>query len=101
MNHLVLEDGHSRRIGPRRIAAVGRPDRRAATRLGDQMFAKPRNIAPEDRPKLKSAGDQERKVILKKAGFTDEGLPASEQMRKQNDSASRPGSSRRKTGPRP
>jgi hypothetical protein len=60
-----------------------------------QIFQKLRNIAPEDRVKLKSASDDERKAILKKAGFTDEELQELQEKRKQNAPGSRPGRSSR------
>jgi hypothetical protein len=39
-----------------------------------------RNIAPEDRAKLKSASEEERSEILKKAGFTDDELNQMKEM---------------------
>lgn len=50
---------------------------------GAAMFQKFRNITPEDREKLKTASDEEKKEIMRKAGFTDEELQQMEQMRQQ------------------
>ena len=66
------------------------------------QIQKLRNLAPEDREKLiKSASDDERKAILKKAGFTDAELQAIEQIRKRNAPGSGLGRSRRGEGPPP
>jgi hypothetical protein len=43
--------------------------------------AKFQNIPPEDRAKMKTASEEERTEILKKAGFTDEELEQMRQMR--------------------
>ncbi|GIW88483.1 MAG: hypothetical protein KatS3mg108_2807 [Isosphaeraceae bacterium] len=50
---------------------------------GAAMFQKFRNISPEDREKLKTASEEEKKEIMRKAGFTDEELQQMEQMRQQ------------------
>ncbi len=52
-----------------RAKAIGKEARGA--RLPPALIAKLRSIAPEDRARLKNAGQQEREAILRKAGFTD------------------------------
>ena len=47
------------------------------------MIEKMRNIAPEDRARMKGAGQEVRDAILKKAGFTDAELRQISEMRKQ------------------
>jgi HlyD family secretion protein len=58
-----------------------------------QMFRKFQNLSPEDRAKLKSGSDDERKAMLKKAGFTDGEIQVLEKMRQQIGPARGPGSS--------
>jgi RND family efflux transporter MFP subunit len=48
---------------------------------GGAFFEKFKNIAAEDRAKLKTASEEERTAILKKAGFTDDELEQMRQMR--------------------
>jgi RND family efflux transporter MFP subunit len=45
------------------------------------MFQKFQNISPEDRQKLRDASDEDRKAIMKKAGFTDAEIQQMDQMR--------------------
>jgi RNA polymerase sigma factor (sigma-70 family) len=61
-----------------------RPRVKAARKYTSSPFMqKFRNISPEDRAKLKTAGQQEREAILKKAGFTDAEVKEMEERAKQ------------------
>ena len=46
------------------------------------LFRKFQNINAEDRQKIRDASDEERKEIMKKAGFTDDEIRQMEQMRR-------------------
>jgi HlyD family secretion protein len=57
---------------PSRPTAPAKARAKGARAAGLSLFAKLRNVRPEDRPRLKSASPEERAEILKKAGFSDE-----------------------------
>lgn len=65
--------------------AKGKSSGNAASKraLSPTMIEKMRNIAPEDRARMKGAGQEVRDAILKKAGFTDAELRQLSEMRKQ------------------
>jgi HlyD family secretion protein len=48
---------------------------------GPAFFAKLRNLPPEDRAKMKTASDEEREALYKKAGLTDEEIDQIKQFR--------------------
>jgi multidrug efflux pump subunit AcrA (membrane-fusion protein) len=77
----VSKEARARKASPA-AAKAGRAAPAVDPRLRTQMFRKLQNLTPEDRSKLfRSRSDQDRKAILKRAGFTDEELRAFEQMR--------------------
>jgi RND family efflux transporter MFP subunit len=47
------------------------------------MFKKFQNLSPEDMASMKTASDEEKKALMRKAGFTDEEMQQMEQMRQQ------------------
>lgn len=77
--------------GPDAAKAKGKGGRRGAGGAGGPggaFMEKMKNVPAEDRAKLKSASDEERAEILKKAGFTDAEL---DQMRQMRQSGGGPG----------
>ncbi|WP_233579141.1 efflux RND transporter periplasmic adaptor subunit [Tautonia sociabilis] len=49
--------------------------------MNPAVFQKFQNISPEDRQRLRDASDEERKEIMRKAGFTDAEIQQMDQMR--------------------
>ena len=71
---------------PRRTATRPRPRAKAsarepAGRATARCSRSSRTSTPDDRAKMKSASEEERAAIMKKAGFTDEELEQMKQMR--------------------
>jgi multidrug efflux pump subunit AcrA (membrane-fusion protein) len=61
--------------------AQGKGRNRGAGGGGGAFFEKFKNIPAEDRARMKTASEEERNAILKKAGFTDDELDQMRQMR--------------------
>ena len=66
---------------PSTRAAAGAEGAAAGGGPNPAMFQKFQNISAEDRAKLRDASDEERKEIMKKAGFTDAEIQQMDQMR--------------------
>ncbi|QDV32385.1 sigma-70 family RNA polymerase sigma factor [Tautonia plasticadhaerens] len=69
-----------------------RPPGGADTAPSPSLFRKFQNISAEDRQMLREASDEEKKEIMKKAGFTDAEIRQMDQMRRRMSGGGGPGS---------
>jgi RND family efflux transporter MFP subunit len=89
------EEARARKEGVDRAKAQAKTKTQRGAGMPPALKAKMQNIAPEDRRALFMGPLEERKAILRKAGFTDDEIKQLDQMRQQIAPAGGPGSSPR------